>query len=96
VTYLDEGTTPIYVEYDTVGTPRTIATRYHRGAPDLPRSDSGQWRTERIVLDRARFANGQNGGCDFRLVSERADMHIARIRVTKLTEPYLNIGQATR
>lgn len=96
VTYFDEGTIPIYVEYDTIGTPRTIATRYHRGTADLPRTNSMKWRTERIVLDSARFANGQNGGCDFRLVSERADMHIESIRLTKLTEPYHEIGQQGR
>lgn len=89
ITYYDEGTTPIYIEYDAIGTPRSIATRYKRHEPLLTRTDSKQWKTERVTLSGARFANGQNGGCDFRVVSEHTDLILAKIRLTKLTPPYL-------
>lgn len=88
VTYLDAGTAPIAVQYDSAGAGETLAECYREHPERLPRADSGAWLTATLRLPGARCANRQNAGADFRLTSPGADLAIRRIEVSKLPADY--------
>lgn len=59
ITFLDVGTGNFSVQYDS-------AANAYRGVT-VPRTGTGQWKTVTLALDDVKFANRQNGQCDFRL-----------------------------
>ncbi len=72
VTYKDIGLTPMYVEYDSYD-PRLPLSKapeqVYKRALLAPRKNSGGIETAILTLEDARFANRQNGGADFRIVT---------------------------
>lgn len=93
VTYLAAGSRPIEIDYDRAEAEVTPDSRYRRPrGRTLPRSSEVHWQTKQFLLRNARFGNGENGGCDFRLVSENEDFTIARVRLTKLWPAYPQLG----
>ncbi len=72
VTYQDKGLTPIWLEYDSYDTVRPDAKTdavVNKRVPVVTRSNTEAWKTERITLNDARFANNQPGPADFRIGS---------------------------
>lgn len=72
ITYFDRGLTPIFLEYDSMDVLQPTSkhqTVTHKRIPLVTRTDSSAWRTERIVIEDARFEGSQGGGADFRIGS---------------------------
>lgn len=89
-TYSDGGHEPIIIQYDSALEPRTLAGRYREHPQAVVRSDTGTWKTATVTLPRARCANRQNGGADFRLLSIGDDVALQRVTVSKLPADYSN------
>ncbi|MCP4645537.1 MAG: hypothetical protein GY851_34150, partial [bacterium] len=70
------------MHYDSSDRTATHGGTY-KGAPSVQLLGSGDWKTQRYVLDDVRFGNGQNGGADFRLFGDSADLCIQRVTVTR-------------
>jgi hypothetical protein len=85
VTYLDQGTGTLIIEYDSYepGQPDWLGDHY-RPVEIVPLRNSGEWRTAKVVLKKVRFANGQNGGADFRLwAGEDKDITVRRVTLSR-------------
>jgi len=90
VEYLDMedasvGPAELCVEYDSYepGRPAILADRYR---PEImnPMLGTGKWLSATVWLTGVRFANGQNGGADFRLwAGEGQNLTVRRVIVTK-------------
>jgi hypothetical protein len=72
--------------------PGTFDVQYDGGTPDDPYTasaktvtlaGSGEWQTETIELNDARFQNRQNGGADFRLRVNCPEFSVRRVTATK-------------
>jgi len=90
VTYLDAGHDALRIHYDASVETRTGPTEvpYHPHPVSIERADTGEWKTATLTLKRARCANSQNGGADFRFEVSGADVSITRIEVSKLPDNY--------
>jgi hypothetical protein len=73
VTYLDEGTGELGLNYDSSSTP------YQAASGDAKFANSGQWKTARFKLSSPKFNNRQNGGTDLRIVNGSAGGAIVRL-----------------
>lgn len=82
VEFLDSGDGEFSLEYDSWDPALTPAARAVKSAGVRRFSGTGEWRTETFDLPDARFANGQPGGSDFRLVTEKRGIAVRRISVT--------------
>ncbi len=82
--YLDEGTRPILVQYDSLPGTGPVDGAYREAPRRIERTGSGQWKTAELTLPQARCANRQNGGADLRFVSPGSELAIRRIEVSKL------------
>ena len=82
VEYLDEGTAPFGLAYDSTDATAPISGAF-KDAPECRRTDSGEWRTRVFRLDDARLANRQHMGADFRVFAQGDDLHVRRIEVRK-------------
>ena len=88
ITYLDEGNTPVMVQYDS--SDRTVNASHPKGAGVFKEAtrfqtkNSGTWRTEVVNLSDAHFA-GRCNGCDLRLVFPSAEVEpvVAEVVVKK-------------
>lgn len=60
----------IYVEYDSFDREATHHGIY-KSSEEIPLAGTFQWRTEKVSIPRARLANNQNAGADFRIVGPR-------------------------
>lgn len=85
--YLDEGATPIEVQYDALGA-EGLASAYRAHPEHIQRASTGTWKTATLVLNEARCANRQNGGADFRFATTGAELTLSRVTVNKLPEGY--------
>ena len=92
IEYLDvedpsHGYGELQIQYDSFepGRPPTLADRY-RPVTINPIRNSGEWYGAVIRLQNVRFANGQNGGADFRLwTGSDQDLTVRKVTVTKVT-----------
>lgn len=74
------------LEYDSYEPSRAaVLADSYRYKKVVSLGTSGTWRTATVRLTGVRFANGQNGGADFRLwAGENRDLTIAKVTVTKV------------
>ncbi len=85
VEFFGDGVGQLSLEYDSYapGQSDRLADRY-RPAKVSSISNSGKWQTASVTLRDVRFANGQNGGADFRLWGgEDHDITVRRVTITK-------------
>jgi len=82
VEYLDQGTTPFGLDYDSTDETAPIKGAFKAAQP-CPRANSGEWKTHAFILPDARFANRQHLGADFRLSAEEEDLHVRRVEVKR-------------
>ncbi len=71
ITYLDQGTGSIFVEYDSSDVSTHLSGKFKKAA-SFDINGTGQWKTEVINVTDALFSGGCNGG-DLRLVFIDAD-----------------------
>ena len=81
VEYLDEGTQPFGLQYDSNDCNATLNGAY-KDAASVQRTGSGEWRTAAFELPDARFASRQNGGADFRLSAGSSTLTVHRVTLT--------------
>jgi hypothetical protein len=81
VEYLDEGTAPFGLDYDSRDETAPIQGAF-KSAPPGQRTDTGEWKTHVFVLPDARLANRQHLGSDFRLSAQgNDDLHVRKVVV---------------
>ncbi|MDI9586665.1 MAG: hypothetical protein QM473_20755 [Acidobacteriota bacterium] len=80
VEYLDEGTAPFELHYDSWDENAPVKGAF-KAAPPCPRTDTQDWRTHTFVLDDARLANREHQGADFRLHARGTDLRVRRVAV---------------
>ena len=85
VTFLDEGKSPVGLDYDSTDTGAPLSGAF-KPARDIPREDTGKWRTVRVRLEDAAFT-GRANGSDFRLVDRDGTLRVHRIVVRKEPPP---------
>ena len=85
VTYFDEGTKPIYLEYDTLtqSSPIDLAGAYK---PVLlaTRRNSQTWQTATLKITDATLGNHQNNGADFRLATKLPGLTVREVKIDKI------------
>lgn len=81
--YRDTGKGVIFLEYDSRQPWGTLDGAYTH-ARRVARYGTGEWRTTRIKLPAARFANRQNSGADFRLCVFDTNLEVQRITLRRL------------
>ncbi|MBO0885571.1 MAG: glycoside hydrolase family 92 protein, partial [Mycobacterium sp.] len=87
ITYLDLGTKSFVVQYDS-NNPSGAHAGAYTTAGSVPRTNTGTWKTATLTVPDARFANRQNAGTDFRIVSNgpgdanAVTVHSAEVTVT--------------
>jgi hypothetical protein len=81
VEYLDEGTQPFGMQYDSNDCTATLNGAYD-DAPEVRRTGTGTWKTGTFDLPDARFANRENGGADFRLSAGSSTLTVHSITLT--------------
>jgi hypothetical protein len=82
VEFLDAGEGSFVLEYDAWDPALPAADRAVKSAGERRFTGTGEWRTETFELLDARFGNGQPGGSDFRLVTEKRGIAVRRVAVT--------------
>lgn len=80
--YLDSGHAWHVLQYDSHDRRATLSGAYTNARRIVSR-DTGEWRTVRLELPDARFANRQNGGADFRFAVADGSLTIRRIVVDR-------------
>ena len=86
VTYFDQGTAPIYLDYDAApcASAWSAETMYKPVLLARP-ADTKKWKTASIVLRDATFTGHQNLASDFRLVAQFGHpLSVGEVDVTKL------------
>lgn len=78
---LDKGRGHVDLVYDAAGAGKGGGDRTHRAAEPYYYTDSGDWATATFKLPEAAFANRQEGGSDFRLVTRGRGLSIRWIQV---------------
>jgi N-acetylglucosamine-6-sulfatase len=73
VEYLDEGRGRLWIEYDSSRPGQDPDSDAHRPSATLSLEDTGTWRTQRFLLERARFAGRLGGGADLRIATDPGD-----------------------
>jgi hypothetical protein len=81
VEYLDRGTAPFGLNYDSHD-PTAPVNGAFKDAPEVQRTDSGEWREHTFILEDARLANREHQGADFRLYAKDEDLRVRRVSVT--------------
>jgi len=74
------------LEYDSNDEGATRSGAY-KSAGSVLRKGRDRWRTETFLLRDARFANRQNGGCDFRIVVRGTDLVVSDVVVRRHDGP---------
>jgi len=82
VEYLDEGTAPLALEYDSTDAAATLAGAY-KYAGSVIRTGTGNWKEAKFTLSDPRMVNQQNTSADFRLRTIGAPLKVRRVVVTK-------------
>jgi hypothetical protein len=80
VEYLDEGTAPFGLDYDSTDETAPIKGAF-RSAEPCRRTGTGQWQTHVFLLPDARLANREHLGADFRLWAQQEDLRVRRVEV---------------
>jgi hypothetical protein len=83
VEYLDRGTAPFGLDYDSTDATAPIQGAFKSALP-VQRQDTGAWRRHVFALPDARLANRQHQGADFRLGARGGvDLHVRRVEVRR-------------
>ncbi|MCX5682237.1 MAG: hypothetical protein NT049_00935 [Planctomycetota bacterium] len=82
VEYLDEGKSPLGLDYDSTDPTATLAGAY-KDARNVPRTGKGTWKEATFILPDPRMVNRQNASADFRLRSVGAPLKVRRVVVSK-------------
>jgi hypothetical protein len=82
VEWRSAGTATATVQYDSRNRAATLEGAYTSGGR-FRATGPGKWHTERLPLREARFANRQNGGCDFRFAVTGADIEVRRVELKR-------------
>jgi len=86
VEYLDDGTSPFGLDYDSTDESAPIRGAFKR-APKAGRTNTGEWKTHVFVLRDARLSNREHQGADFRLVACGDDLRVRRVEVREVSTP---------
>lgn len=92
----DPGKPPVLeIQYDSFEPEREMVLADHyRPAKLAILQGSGQWKTATVRLNDVRFANGENGGADFRIwAGENLDLIVGRVAVAKVAPASLLLGE---
>lgn len=81
-TYWDEGFEALVPQYDSWDAEATLDGAY-KSAPAIRCGHQGGWKTSKVKVSDARFANRQNGGADFRLAAQGGRIAVSSIRLWK-------------
>ena len=81
ITFLDEGTTPIGLDYDSTDK-AALHSGAFKAASAIPRTGAGTWKTARVRIDDAAFTGRANHN-DFRLVDADGTLLVHRVVVRK-------------
>jgi hypothetical protein len=84
VTYLDQGTGGVALQYDSNDCSAPVGGAYKQ-AGSVDRTGSGTWKTATFRLDDARLANRENGGADLRIAGGSGDASRLVVHSVKLT-----------
>ncbi len=84
--YLDEGTEPVRLDYDSADPAATLDGAYKVGG-SVSRADSATWKRAAFALKDARFMNRENLGSDLRLYTPGSPLKVRRIEVRKAPAP---------
>jgi len=82
IEYRDSAAGLLGIEFDGSDRDAPVHGAYTRTEKIALRGDRA-WKTARFKLSGACFANGQNGGADFRLVAEAAGISMQRVTVVR-------------
>jgi hypothetical protein len=83
VEFLDAGEGSFSLEYDSADRSLPAAERVVKSAGQVRFTNSGEWRMESFKLPDAVFGNGQPGGSDFRLASDKRGLSIRTVMVLR-------------
>lgn len=84
LTYFDEGTSPIFLEYDTLKCASNIdISKMYKRINMVMRQNTLSWKTIDMTISDATFANNQNGGADFRFSAEGVPLVIQSVELHK-------------
>jgi len=86
VRYFDAAKGELFVEFDGGDTNAPFGGAYTRSASTISLVGDSQWKTGRFRLSGARLLNAQNGGADFRLVGNTAELIVSELRLERTTE----------
>jgi len=92
ITYLDEGTDPFQLQYDSYDT-SAVQEGSYTNTDLITREDTGNVRYRSLILENARFRGRQNYGSDFRYHVIGDPLYISKItvRILPLFSPKLQI-----
>ncbi|HUU90346.1 MAG TPA: DUF5010 domain-containing protein [Phycisphaerae bacterium] len=82
VEYLDEGTLPFDLQYDSTDPHATLSGAY-KSAGAVQRKGTGAWRMATFALRDPRLVNRQNLGSDLRLFTPRGTLKVRRLAVRR-------------
>lgn len=84
VEYFDEGSGPIFLDYDTIphGISGDVSSMY-KSTFLASRSDSYTWKNAQVTIGDARFGNHQHYNADFRLSTQQTPLTIRYVRIDK-------------
>ncbi len=83
VEYYDLGSGGFTLEYDGPDPEAPFEGAYSASPTQARLKDQRHWKTAVFRLNGARFLNPQNGGADFRLVTEGTPLHVHRVVVSR-------------
>ena len=85
IDFFNVGSVQLALEYDNyVPGQSNYLSDHYRSTKVSSSGSPGRWQTASVTLRNVRFANGQNGGADFRLWGgENRDIIVRRVSITK-------------
>jgi hypothetical protein len=83
VEYLDEGTAPLELHYDSADASAPVAGAY-KSAGSVARQGSGSWKRAGFTLTEARLVNRQNLASDFRLYTPSGVLTVRCVAVRRI------------
>lgn len=86
VEYFDRGVGNFTLQFDAHDVTAPVGGAYKPSGDVVSLKGTNQWKTARFTLRRARFANSQNSGADFRIAATAAELNVQRVSVRRLAE----------
>ena len=83
VDYFDAQPGNLRVEFDGSDANAAFQGAYSRSDTVIKLIGDHRWKTARFELRGARWLNSQNGGADFRLIGENAELEISRVKLQR-------------